>query len=94
MKRQVKRLWVLLVCLCMALMMTAVPVAGAEGNAASPIAQAGETGINGLGAQTVGEAGTMNLGVQSAGESGMTAQTAPTTGSEGGEPAVLNENGG
>lgn len=80
MKRQAKRLWVLLLCLCMALTMTAVPAAGADGSAVGTTAQAGETGANSLGTQTA--------------ETRKTAQTALLTGSEGGQPTVLNENGG
>ena len=80
MKRQAKRLWVLLLCLCMALTMTAVPAAGADGNMTGPGVHAGKTGANSLGTQTA--------------ESRKTAQTALLTGSESGQPAVLNEHGG
>ncbi len=64
----------------MALTMTAVPAAGADGSAVGTTAQAGETGANSLGTQTA--------------ETRKTAQTALLTGSEGGQPTVLNENGG
>ena len=80
MKRQAKRLWVLLLCLCMVLTTAAVPAAGADGNATGPGVHAGKTGANSLGTQTA--------------ESRKTAQTALLTGSESGQPAVLNENGG
>lgn len=80
MKRQAKRLWVLLLCLCMVLTTVAVPAAGADGNATGAGVHAGKTGANSLGTQTA--------------ESRKTAQTALLTGSESGQPAVLNENGG
>ena len=80
MKRQAKRLWTILLCLCMVLTTAAVPAAGADGNATGPGVHAGKTGANSLGTQTA--------------ESRKTAQTALLTGSESGQPAVLNENGG
>ena len=80
MKRQAKRLWALLLCLCMVLTTAAVPAAGADGNTTGPGVHAGKTGANSLGTQTA--------------ETRKTAQTALLTGSEGGQPTVLNENGG
>lgn len=80
MKRQAKRLWALLLCLCMVLTTAAVPAAGADGNATGPGVHAGKTGANSLGTQTA--------------ETRKTAQTALLTGSESGQPTVLNENGG